>query len=151
MTRAEFDAYLARAVPSYAHDLVGNTAIPRAEADRLAERALAEILPDGWDTRDHRFLVAADEATGERVGILWLAVQRRAGAQALWIYDIAVDEPLRGRGYGRALMAHVEELAVADGIGRIELNVFRDNTRARTLYASLGHTEMSRQMYKTIA
>jgi GNAT superfamily N-acetyltransferase len=151
MTPAEFDAYIASAVPAYADDLLRNTAIPWAEADRLARRTLEDVLPHGRETSDHRFLVATDEATGDRVGILWLAVQRRAGAPVLWIYDIVVDEPLRGHGYGRALMTQVEELAVADGILRIELNVFGDNPRARALYASLGYTEMSRQMYKALA
>jgi len=150
MTPAEFAAHAARSVPSYVDDLVRNTAIPRGEAELLARRTFEELLPDGRETADHRFLVATDGETGDRVGILWLATQWRAGARVLWIYDIVVDEPLRGRGYGRALMEHVEELAAADGIDRVELNVFGDNLRARTLYRSLGYTEMSRQMYKTL-
>ena len=57
---------------------------------------------------------------------------------------------MRGNGYGRCLMELVEEQAHSDGIARIELNVYGDNRRARSLYESLGYTEMSRQMYKVL-
>ena len=150
MTQAEFDDYLAWAVHEYADELVRNTGIGRDEAERHAGRTFKTALPHGLTTPDHRFLTAADADTGEHVGLLWLARQRRDETELLWIFEIWVDEPMRGNGYGRCLMELVEEQAHSDGIARIELNVYGDNRRARSLYESLGYTEMSRQMYKVL-
>jgi ribosomal protein S18 acetylase RimI-like enzyme len=150
MTQAEFDDYLEWAVPEYADELIRNTGIAREEAERHAQRAFGAALPYGLTTPDHRFLTAADADTGEHVGVLWTARQRRDGAELVWIFDIWVDEPMRGRGYGRCLMELAEEEARGMGVARIELNVYGDNARARNLYESLGYTEMSRQMYKVL-
>jgi GNAT superfamily N-acetyltransferase len=148
MTQVEFDQYASWAVPEYAEELVRNSGIGAEEARRLADRAFASALPFGLTTPDHRFLHVADAETGDHVGILWLARQQREDAELMWIFDIWVEEPMRGRGYGRCLMELAESEAAGMGIARIELNVYGDNARARNLYESLGYVEMSRQMYK---
>ena len=68
----------------------------------------------------------------------------------MFIYDMAVDEAHRGKGYGRAAMGLAEEEARLRGIGRIELNVFGGNDVARGLYLSLGYVETSVQMAKDL-
>jgi ribosomal protein S18 acetylase RimI-like enzyme len=150
MTAGEYREYLARATPDYADEVQRNTGIGRPEALRHAERVFRDLLPDGVTTRGHRLLLAFDADTGERVGLLWVAEQRREGAPVAWVYDIKVEEALRGRGYGRALMLRAEEQARDMGITRLELNVFGDNPVARNLYRSLGYGEMSRQLYKDL-
>jgi ribosomal protein S18 acetylase RimI-like enzyme len=67
-----------------------------------------------------------------------------------WLYDIAVEPELRGRGLGRALLRLVEDEVRAEGVSRIELNVFGDNSPARRLYESAGYTEIARQMAKNL-
>ncbi len=69
----------------------------------------------------------------------------------MWIYDIYVEESLRGKGYGRRLIELAEEEARRAGVTRMELNVARDNEGARSLYESVGYREMSRQMYKVVS
>jgi GNAT superfamily N-acetyltransferase len=150
MTQAEFDEYRAWAVEKYADELVRNTGIDREDAVRHAERTFSTTLPFGLTTPDHRFLTADDAETGEHVGMLWIARQRREGAELIWIFDIWVEEPMRGRGFGRCLMELAEAEANGMGVARIELNVYGDNARARKLYGSLGYVEMSRQMYKVL-
>jgi ribosomal protein S18 acetylase RimI-like enzyme len=150
MTQPEFDEYMAWAVGDYADELVRNTGIGPEAARRHAQVTFDGDIPFGLTTPDHRFLSVADADTGEHVGILWTARRRRDGAESLWIFHIWVEEPLRGRGYGRALMELAEEEAEATGVARIELNVYGDNARARQLYESLGYVEMSRQMFKVL-
>jgi ribosomal protein S18 acetylase RimI-like enzyme len=150
MTPSEFDTYRAWSVEKYADELHRNTGIERDDARRHAERTFSATLPFGLSTPDHRFLTAADADTGEHVGLLWIARQRREGAELIWIFDIWVDEPMRGRGYGRALMELAETEAQRMGVARVELNVYGDNARARGLYESLGFVEMSRQMFKVL-
>lgn len=149
MSAEEFRGYRVKALKSYAEDVRRNSGVRPADARRHAERALAEILPDGLASPGHRLLIAEDPP-GTRVGVLWLARLRREGVATAWIYDVLVDEPLRGRGYGRRLMELAEGLARDLEAERLELNVFGDNARAHRLYDSLGFVEMSRQLYKPL-
>jgi GNAT superfamily N-acetyltransferase len=150
MSAEEYRAYVAWAVPDYAEEIRRNTGIEPDDALRTARRGFDDILPEGRTTEGHRMLVAEDAASGEHVGILWIARQQRQGVRAAWVYDIFVEEPLRGQGYGRRLMELAEEQARELGVQRLELNVFGDNERARRLYGSLGYKEMSRQLYKEL-
>jgi GNAT superfamily N-acetyltransferase len=57
----------------------------------------------------------------------------------LLIENVAVAPPYQGRGLGRKLMAHAEELAASLGFGEIKLytnKLFAENVR---LYARLGY------------
>jgi len=56
-----------------------------------------------------------------------------------WLYQITVDAPLRGKGYGRAMLAATEELVSGEGARELYLNVFRWNSVARALYDSAGY------------
>jgi ribosomal protein S18 acetylase RimI-like enzyme len=56
-----------------------------------------------------------------------------------FVYDIVVDAAQRRRGYGRAILAAIEDELRGRGIGSIALNVFGTNTGARALYESVGY------------
>jgi GNAT superfamily N-acetyltransferase len=150
MSEDEFRAYRAWAVPDYAAEVQRNSGIGDRAASAHAERVFRDLLPQGLATAGNRLLIAEDPATGERVGLLWIARQRREGVAAAWIYDVMVEEPLRGKGYGRSIMQLAEDQAREMGVARLELNVFGDNAVARRLYTSLGYVEMSRQMGKEL-
>jgi len=137
-------------VTDYADELLRNTGVGEAEARRHAQRSFDEAIPMGLATPGHWFFSAADAECGEHVGLLWIARQQRGALSVIWIFDIWVDEPMRGHGYGRALMELAHEEAARQGADRIELNVYGDNERARHLYESLGYVEMSRQMVKVL-
>lgn len=149
MTPLEYDAYLTWAVAEYAGELERNgraapeTAVPQAQA------SFDSLLPRGLDTPDQVLLIAEDTAGGERVGLLWFGPSTDAADHA-WVFDITVEEPVRGQGYGRAIMRACETEARARGYARLGLNVFADNEGARGLYRSLGYREISRQMTKDL-
>ena len=67
-----------------------------------------------------------------------------------FIYNIVVDEPLRGRGYGREAMQQAEQEAKRHGLHALALNVFGHNKLARDLYLSLGYRETSIRMKKDL-
>ena len=56
------------------------------------------------------------EVDGEPVGHLWLVERRDAYEPSLVVYDIDVDEPYRGRGYGKAAMVFAEDEARRRGL-----------------------------------
>ncbi len=77
---------------------------------------------------------------------------KRADADepTLVVYDIDVDEPYRGRGFGKAAMVFAEEEARRRELTRIALHVGARNDVARNLYRSLGFEENEIAMSKSI-
>jgi ribosomal protein S18 acetylase RimI-like enzyme len=62
-----------------------------------------------------------------------------------------VDENHRGRGYGRELLAALEQRIRATGVRDLSLNVFGDNAPARRLYVSAGYREVAVTMTRPLA
>jgi GNAT superfamily N-acetyltransferase len=62
------------------------------------------------------------------------------GRRGLYLEDLFVRPPFRGRGYGRALLVHLARIAVARGCGRFEWAVLDWNSTAIGFYESLGAT-----------
>jgi GNAT superfamily N-acetyltransferase len=143
MADEEFVAWLPLLREEYAHDLIRDYDL---SADQAQARALAEI--DGHRTAEHSVFVI--EVEGEQVGHLWLVERRDAYEPTLIVYDIDVDEPHRGRGYGKAAMVFTEEEARRRGLARIALHVGARNDVARTLYRSLGFDEHEVSMSKLV-
>ena len=65
-------------------------------------------------------------------------------------FGVSVVDGQRGRGVGRALIAHVEGWAAANGVERVILNVAEANVDAIRLYHALGYREYDRAMRKSI-
>ena len=150
MREPEFEPYLDTSLEGYAAFVARNHAISLEAARARAAASKAEMLPDGLASPGHRFWVAELE-TGEHVGELWLGLRRIDDVDVVWVYDVRVDERLRGRGYGRQIMEAADGLARDMGGERLGLNVFADNPIARGLYESIGYVEISRQMRKDVA
>ncbi|MEA2580756.1 MAG: hypothetical protein QOE83_1648 [Actinomycetota bacterium] len=150
MTAQEFDLWRMPQIVEYAAEMARNAGRTTEELMAQSEREFDALLPQGSGTQGHRLLVAEDVATGERIGWLWIAERDSDAGTVAWIYDIVVNEALRGNGYGRALMAQAEIHAKEMGLHRIELNVFADNEIARSLYGSAGYRETARQLAKDL-
>jgi GNAT superfamily N-acetyltransferase len=65
------------------------------------------------------------------------------GRRGLYLEDLFVRPAFRGQGVGRALLAHLAELAVARGCGRLEWWVLDWNEPALRFYRGLGAVPMS--------
>lgn len=61
----------------------------------------------------------------------------------IYLEDLFVDPGSRGRGVGRALLAHLAALAVERGAGRLEWSVLDWNADAIRFYKRLGARAMS--------
>jgi ribosomal protein S18 acetylase RimI-like enzyme len=72
-------------------------------------------------------------------GVLAALIETIAEADHLLIENVAVAPAFQGRGLGRKLMAHAEQIAAASGFGEIRLytnKLFADNI---ALYRRLGY------------
>jgi ribosomal protein S18 acetylase RimI-like enzyme len=140
---AEFVAWLPLLREDYARDLIRDYGM---SANQARARAVGEI--DGNRPAGHSVFVI--EVDGETVGHLWLVERRDAHEPTLVVYDIDVDEPYRGRGYGKAAMVFTEEEARRRGLTRIALHVGARNDVARNLYRSLGFEENEVAMSRSV-
>lgn len=146
-TEGEYAEYRKGCAADYAAQMVELGGMEPEAARARADKDLDELLPVEGLLATHCFTVA--EEHGQRVGILWLG-PRREESGGLWVYDVAVDERHRGRGFGRELMLEAERLAKDAGQSRLGLNVFGGNAVAIALYSSLGYRVDAQQMSKTL-
>ncbi|PWT81840.1 MAG: N-acetyltransferase [Blastocatellia bacterium] len=64
------------------------------------------------------------------------------GAPGIYLEDLFVEPPWRGRGFGRRLLAHLAAIAVARGCHRLEWSVLDWNTPAIGFYRRIGARPM---------
>lgn len=133
----DFSAYRAVADEDYAQERFASGSEPTIEdSRRVAAAQMAELLPFGPRTPDHRLWIVRDR-DDRRAGILWVHL----GDGEAFIYDIAMDADRRGQGLGtQTLRAAAAETARA-GLEVLALNVFGSNDAARRLYAREGYCE----------
>jgi ribosomal protein S18 acetylase RimI-like enzyme len=106
----------------------------RAELRPLLDRELAEAGERGHD------LWSAVNADGLTVGWLWVRpVEGRP--RTAFLYQITVAEPLRRKGYGRAMLAALERQLAGSGIDELRLHVNLANLPAQRLYAAAGYEQ----------
>jgi ribosomal protein S18 acetylase RimI-like enzyme len=79
------------------------------------------------------------QSDGRSVG--WLGVKPTDDAQSrsAFLYQITVAAIHRRQGYGRAMLAALEETLARDGIEELHLNVNIANEPARRMYAAAGY------------
>ena len=80
------------------------------------------------------------EWNGEAVGFaLWfLNFSTFSGRAGLYLEDLFVRPAFRGRGIGKALMAHLARRCVENGWARLQWSVLDWNTPSIEFYKSLG-------------
>lgn len=148
MTDAEYKVWQARAVDDYARSWMAR-GVPQEQARAKAEANHREILPDGPATPGVSISVLVHEGTV--VGHIWVAPSEvRPGEWGSWVFDVAVPEDQRGKGYGRALMLLAERAALETGNSLLGLHVFANNTPAVRLYESLQYETTRRNFFKQL-
>ncbi len=106
----------------------------------------AELLPQP----DNYFFIVEDAGTA--VGYVFVKHINRPinpfthADTFLHIDQISVNPDARGKGYGKALMQAVYDLAAQHGIQRITLDVWHFNTVAIEFYHNLGFTPFMHRM-----
>ena len=130
-----------------------------ADFERPAWRSHEEIA-DGdrralFDALDHpqpgtQLFIA--ELDGTRAGclLLWTLEDYFCQQWHAHVSVIAVTREAEGTGVGRALMAHAEAWARAQGHTSITLSVFEGNRRAQALYERVGYATEMRRMIKLL-
>ena len=144
LTQGEFEVFTEAAMTRYAQSFI-DRGLDRDKAEEIARSATNGLLPDGQATRGVALRCLVHER--DVVGWLWVADSGPVpGQPGAYVYNVEVEEGYRGRGFGRALMLHAEQVAYDWGSQRIGLNVFEGNTAAEALYDSLGYQTVFRSI-----
>jgi ribosomal protein S18 acetylase RimI-like enzyme len=144
----EVTAYLEGAVDRYAAQRM-QSGEPEDLARTIATEQTGALFPNGKASPDHLLYRLLDE-NGAEVGMLWIGPHDQARPASWWVWYVEIDEPHRGRGFGRAAMQLAEVEARAHGANELGLNVFGGNVVARSLYESLGYETTAVNMRKEL-
>jgi len=114
------------------------------EAPQRSRDALQGLITGVIRGQGHRFYKAANES-GHLCGWIWIGPppDARRVPNEQYLYQITVDENVRGRGYGRMMLQALEALLAAEGVETLRLNVFSTGTGSRGLYDSAGYEVLS--------
>lgn len=108
----------------------------------LSEQTLRAVLDD---SASHLYLL---EEESRVVGMLTLGIYHSPTGSKAWIEDVVVDDACRGRGYGRALVAHAIEEARKAGVAQLMLTSNPLRVAANKLYQAMGFEKKETNCYK---
>ncbi len=150
MTREDFLAFAAAAIPAYAADKVMSGQWAKDEALDLSRKSLDELLPHGLATSGNYLFTIRDSGQQVSVGTVWFAVEDRAGKRVGYVYDLSIKPEHRRKGHARRALLALEDQARSLGLLGMALHVFGHNTLAQGLYAKLGYRPTNISMFKAI-
>jgi ribosomal protein S18 acetylase RimI-like enzyme len=150
MTQGEYDSWYHSAVKDTAADLVKAGNADEEHALESMSKQFEESLPKGLDTPEQYVRSIVDASTGQKVGVIWYGTARGRPPDLLFLSELWVKEECRGKGYGAASLALLEEKARQLGKTRIGLHVFGHNLRAQKLYKSAGYVATNISMTKKL-
>ena len=138
LSEPDREEFVGEEVANYAEQQIRDAGWPRAGA---LERACSELMPEierELAEPDWRLWSARNE-DGETVGWLW--VRPGETPRSAFLYQITVAERFRRHGYGRAMLAALEQRLAEEGIEELALNVNVGNVPAQRLYAAAGYEQ----------
>ncbi len=149
MTAPEYKTYASVAIPAYAKEKVAAGQWAEAESLTLAGQSFSGLLPQGLATPDH-YLFTIRDGSARRLGVLWVAIQKRADKRVAYVYEIYIDLAYRRLGHATgALLALVDKANDLQFSG-IALHVFGHNAGAQALYEKLGFLVTDITMFKSL-
>jgi ribosomal protein S18 acetylase RimI-like enzyme len=149
ITEAEFARWRTLTVAPYAADKVRTGHWSEAESLEQAENELRSLLPQGLRSQGHLFFTI-EAANGEAVGVVWVAMAKRAFGQIGFVYDLVVWPKYRRQGYALSAMQALERQVSNLGLKGLALHVFGHNDAAQALYARLGFGATNINMFKPL-
>ena len=150
MTENEFVAYKNWMIEDYARDLASNYRLSLDEAQLISAREMEASLSQGRVTPNHYlYSIVIPTGDGESpIGYLWLEVDSQK--KRCFICDIFLHPEFRHQGWGRKVLELLDNAMKQQGITRIGLHVFANNTIAQEFYRKMGYQLTGLNMQKTL-
>ncbi len=109
----------------------------------IDEAWLREVLADPAA----QLYVARDEE-GEIVGTFSLTLQKIPTGPKMWLEDVVVDERVRGKGLGEALVQEAIGIARRPGVKSLNLTSSPERVAANKLYQKMGFEKRETNVYR---
>jgi GNAT superfamily N-acetyltransferase len=123
--------------------------------EKAPERAVAtseDLDRDGFSGHPvFRVLIAEWEGAPAGFGLFFYHYSTWLGRPTLFLEDLFVRPQFRGKGIGKALLAHLAKITLDEGCGRLEWQVLNWNTPAIEFYTSLGAEVMDEWVTMRVA
>ena len=117
-----------------------------AEYERLADQVVAtqDLLRQEIFEKGHAQVLFALDETGREVGIalFFHNFSTFLGRSGIYLEDLFVLPEARGKGYGRALLRRLAQIALERGCGRLEWSCLDWNQPSIDFYLSLNAQPM---------
>jgi GNAT superfamily N-acetyltransferase len=118
-----------------------------AEYERLADRVVAteELIRETVFGARRYAEVLIGEVNGEPAGfaLFFHNYSTFLARPGIYLEDLFVRPEFRGKGYGKALLAKLADIAIERNCGRVEWAVLDWNTPSIDFYKSIGAVQMS--------
>ena len=115
--------------------------IELAEYEKLAHEVVAteEILHEWlFEKEKARVLIAEEDGVGVGYALYFYNFSTFLGRAGIYLEDLYVRPAYRKRGYGKALLQRLAQIAQAEGCGRLEWSCLDWNQPSIDFYLSLG-------------
>ena len=149
MSTAEFLQFSLRSKAEFAKQHQEDTGDSLPASLEKADAEFDKHLPQGQGTAGHYFYHLKNEA-GLGCGYLWYGLSQSASTQKIFIFDILIELPFRGKGFSKFMLQWLETETKALGLNEISLHVLGYNNVARNLYDSMGFEVTNVYMSKKI-
>lgn len=151
MTKKEFKSYINTVIDELPKEFIRAGVRDQKKAIRQAKEQIERILPNGFETPNNFLYSILDNATSNKVGILWYEIREKEGIKHVFICDISINKDHRRKGYGTQTFQVLEKEVKNKGISTIKLHVFGHNKLAITLYKKLGYKATNVIMSKDLS
>jgi len=148
MTHDEFERYYEALIPDYAAENVRAGYWSEEEALEKSRQQITSLLSQALQTPNHYIYSLFDGE--QKIGMIWLRVDLERPVKDGFIFDVQIENEFRGKGYGKQIMALIEEKARELGVQRMGLRVFAYNDVAKNLYEKVGYRYSSYNMLKDL-
>ncbi len=103
------------------------------------EETLCEWL---FEKKSAEVVFAVEDETEVGYALYFHNFSTFVGRAGIYLEDLYVKPAFRGRGYGKALLKHLAQIALARGCGRLEWACLDWNKPSIAFYLSMGATPM---------
>jgi len=99
----------------------------------------ADLLRDGWGpTPRFKAIIAEEDEAPVGFALYFTTYSTWRGHHGIRLEDIYVTPTMRGKGIGKALLARIAQIAIAEGCPRLEWDVLEWNAPAIAVYERIG-------------
>jgi GNAT superfamily N-acetyltransferase len=141
MTDEEFAMFIRKSIPEYAYDQMRSGNWTAEEAAARARSEFQQMLPNGPKTPNAHLRTIFDEHG--KVGMMWYFIDPSRTRKTAFLIDFFIFSESRNKGYEKEAFALFEAEARAEGVERVELQVFTHKPDEVALYSGNGYQQTS--------